>query len=101
MRLLFDQSADVDAKDNSGWTPLSRAAEKGHEAIMQQLLATEKVDVDVKDNFGWTPLSYTAERGHEPVVELLELHAVKLSLIIALPPHTLPISTLQLYIFYI
>ena len=48
---------DVDTKDNYGQTPLSWAAENGHEAVVQLLLGTRKVDVDAKDNDGWTPLS--------------------------------------------
>jgi hypothetical protein len=37
---------DIDPKDNFGWTPLSLAAEKGHEAVVKPLLATGKVDVN-------------------------------------------------------
>jgi hypothetical protein len=65
-------SIDVDAKDDNGWTPLSWAAERGHEAVVKLLLGTGKVDVDAKDEeYGWTPLSLAAENGHEAVVQLL------------------------------
>ena len=37
---------DIDPKDSFGWTPLSLAAEKGHEAVVKLLLATGKVDVN-------------------------------------------------------
>lgn len=37
--LLSTGEVDVNAKDNSGRTPLSWAAERGHEAIVQLLLS--------------------------------------------------------------
>ncbi|KAH8688669.1 hypothetical protein GQ44DRAFT_802460, partial [Phaeosphaeriaceae sp. PMI808] len=70
--LLGTGKVDVDAKDNKyGRTPLSWAAEKGHEAIVKLLLDTGKVDVDAKDSFGQTPLFRAAENGHGAVVKLL------------------------------
>ncbi|KAI8626567.1 ankyrin repeat-containing protein [Xylariaceae sp. FL1651] len=73
--LLNTGKVDVDSKDNYGQTPLSWAAEKGHEAVVQLLLNTGKVDVDSKDNnydnYGQTPLSWAAKNGHEAVVQLL------------------------------
>jgi hypothetical protein len=48
-----------------------QAAENGHEAAVQQLLANDQVDVNPKDFFGQTPLSRAAENGHEAVVKLL------------------------------
>jgi ankyrin repeat protein len=54
-----------------GQTPLSWAAEQGHEAVVKLLLKTGKVDVDAKDNDSRTPLSWTAEQGHKAVVKLL------------------------------
>ena len=62
---------DVDSKDDYGQTPLSRAAENGHEAVAKLLLETGKVDVDSKHKYGRTPLSWAAEKGHEAVAKLL------------------------------
>lgn len=62
---------NIDAEDDWGRTPLSYAAERGHEAIVKLLLATRQVNVDAKDSKGHTPLSYAAGNGHESVVKLL------------------------------
>ncbi|KHO10895.1 hypothetical protein MAA_11432 [Metarhizium robertsii ARSEF 23] len=69
--LLSSDKVDVDSKDKTGRTPLSRAAEKGHEAVVKLLLETGRVNVEVKDNFGGMPLSRAAQNGHEAVVKLL------------------------------
>jgi hypothetical protein len=52
---------------------LSYAAQRGHEAIVELLLATNKTDVDSRsiDNEKITPLWDAAKGGHEAVVRLL------------------------------
>ena len=62
---------DIDSKDSYGRTPLSYAAERGHEQIAQLLLATDQVDVNSKNVYGRTPLSYAVEEGHKALVQLL------------------------------
>ncbi|CAG9939384.1 unnamed protein product [Clonostachys rosea f. rosea IK726] len=69
--LLAAGKVDFDAEDTDGRTPLSWAAEKGHEAVANLLLDTGKVDVDVRDNKGRTPLLWAVEDGREAVVKLL------------------------------
>ncbi|RYP55838.1 hypothetical protein DL771_012305 [Monosporascus sp. 5C6A] len=71
MLSLLDRGVTIEAKDESGRTPLSYAAEMGHEAIVKLLLATGKVDINTKDNNGWTPLFYAAKEGYEAVIKLL------------------------------
>jgi len=71
MNKLLQHWQHVDLKDSYGRTPLSRAAENGHAAVVELLLATGKVDIDSKDISGQTPLSSAAENGHAAVVELL------------------------------
>ncbi|KAH6883905.1 ankyrin repeat-containing domain protein [Thelonectria olida] len=58
-----------DPKDRQ--TPLSLAAENGHEAIVKLLLDTGNADVNAKDADGLTPLSLVARNGHEAIVKLL------------------------------
>jgi ankyrin repeat protein len=70
--LLKDPEVDPDLKDSYGRTPLSWAAENGHEAAVKLLVDTDKVDVDSKGaSYSQTPLSRAAENGHEAVVKLL------------------------------
>ena len=68
---LLMNGHDPDPKDSEGRTPLSWAAQWGHEAVVKLLLAKDGVDPDSKDSDGQTPLSWAAENGHEAVVRLL------------------------------
>jgi ankyrin repeat protein len=60
----------VFSKDDKGWTPLHRAANRGHNALAELLLAN-KADVNVKGYYGFTPLHEAAFNGNKDVVELL------------------------------
>ena len=65
---------EVEIKDEADQTPLSWAAERGHEAVVRLLLERDGVDINCRDNYkysGKTPLIWAAENGHEAVVELL------------------------------
>ncbi|RDW73350.1 hypothetical protein BP6252_07257 [Coleophoma cylindrospora] len=64
-------NVDIDLKDQDGRSPLSWAAENGHEAVIKLLLATGQVDVDSKDKYSRSPLSRAAQNGHEAVIKLL------------------------------
>ena len=71
LEAILETAVDVDSKDSKyGRTPLSWAAENGHEAVVK-LLLEKAADVDSKDNEGRTPLSWAAENGHEAVVKKL------------------------------
>ena len=58
MNLLLDNNADVESKDDDGQTPLSWAAENGHETVVK-LLLDKNADVESKTTAGhrshWLP----------------------------------------------
>jgi ankyrin repeat protein len=71
-RKLLERGAELDSKDNIySQTPLSWAAENGHEAVVK-LLLEKGAELDSKDNiYGRTPLSWAAKTGREAMVKLL------------------------------
>jgi ankyrin repeat protein len=62
----------VGERDADGQTPLSLAAEYGHEAVVKLLVEQEDVEADSKDANGRTPLSWAPGYRHEAVVKLLQ-----------------------------
>lgn len=72
--LSGNESADDEPSDpwsRHGRTPLSFAAEKGHDSLVRLLLNDPRVDPNSKGRRGRTPLSYTAANGCDAVVNLL------------------------------
>jgi hypothetical protein len=62
--------AIADSKGRDGRSPLSIAAQHGHEAVVRLLLARDDVDVNSKDSSDRTPLLWAARNGHEATVKL-------------------------------
>jgi len=68
--LLLASKAEVNAKDNSGQTPLHLAAGMGHKDVTELLLAS-KAEVNAKSEIGWTPLHEAAIFQRKDLAELL------------------------------
>ncbi|WP_133134894.1 ankyrin repeat domain-containing protein [Legionella nautarum] len=74
LKKLLEQGAEINPKENNGWTPLHCAANKGHLKILNLLLEKlleQDAEINPKDNEGWTPLHWAAKNGHLEIVKLL------------------------------
>ena len=60
-----------DSKDNSGKAPLFFATWKGHQHVVELLLAREDVFPHLKASEGFISLSMAAKYGHDGIVSLL------------------------------
>ncbi|NAZ34551.1 MAG: hypothetical protein GU356_09810 [Pyrobaculum sp.] len=69
-KLLLEHGADLNAKNEGGWTPLHLAALNGRVDIVATLLE-HGADPNVQDKFGRTPLHLAASEGRVEVVRLL------------------------------
>ena len=70
VKSLIESGADVNIKNNGGWSPLYMAAAGGHLDVVKLLIA-KGANVNTSNNFGWTPLHATVISGHQGIVELL------------------------------
>ncbi|KAL7935487.1 ankyrin repeat-containing domain protein [Trichoderma chlorosporum] len=71
IKLLLEKGADIEMKGRiDGRTPLSWAAEQGHEAAVQ-LLLEKGAEIDAKDKKGQTSLLYAVKKEHEAITLLL------------------------------
>lgn len=69
--LLKVEGVDKNRKDKDGQTPLSYAAENGHETLVR-ILCEKGVEMDSQDTrCGRSALSWAAVHGHEEVVKIL------------------------------
>jgi len=74
VKLLLKAGADVDAKDNYGWTALKCASNNGHIEVVELLLEA-RADVYAKDNYGWAALMWASTNGRVDVVKLLKKYS--------------------------
>jgi hypothetical protein len=70
VKLLLDKGADIEAKDNSGQTPLLWAIYDGRKEIVK-LLLDKGADIKAKDKIGLTPLSLATCGGRKEIAKLL------------------------------
>lgn len=74
---LINKHADINAKDEFGYTPLDYAVVNGNaEAVAEavKVLLQHGADVNAKDNEEFTALHYAAEGGHADTLNLLFKH---------------------------
>ena len=71
LRLINDENACVDARDNRKWTPLHYAAYRG-DYLAVIILTAHKANVNIKTPYNNTPLHFALEKLHiETIVTLI------------------------------
>lgn len=70
VRQLFNETPQIDARNQRGRTPLYEAAKRGQVGTMT-LLIDHGANMEAKGNYGYTPLFPAIQRGHLNAVELL------------------------------
>jgi hypothetical protein len=71
MKLLYDNGADINARNKEGYNALWYAIWGGHDEAIQFLLACEEIDLNVPGGDDKTVLNYAVEHGQEQVVTWL------------------------------
>jgi ankyrin repeat protein len=69
-RLLLEEGANADARQQGGWTALHAAAQNGDLEMVRDLLR-HQADPLARNDEGKTAADIAAEKGHAKVVELL------------------------------
>lgn len=70
VKYLVENGANVNWRDEEGYTPLTWAAQHGHADIAAYLIG-RFAQVNPTDKAGYTPLMWAAQEGHVAVVETL------------------------------
>lgn len=71
VKMLLDAGANINAKDDSGWTSLMYASCNGHKDVVEFLLVS-KADVNIKNQWGKTALKYALKYDHIDIIDLLK-----------------------------
>lgn len=75
---LIAQGADVNARNNYGWTALSHAA-RSKNAELVRLLLEHGADANARDESGWTPLMRAAMKGNVEAAQALLEHGASVN----------------------
>ncbi|KAI5659609.1 hypothetical protein M9H77_28402 [Catharanthus roseus] len=67
---LLENGANINGKDQNGWTALHRASFKGRIDAVRSLIENG-IDINARDEEGYTALHCAVESGHAEVIELL------------------------------
>ncbi|MFC1781686.1 ankyrin repeat domain-containing protein, partial [Planctomycetota bacterium] len=74
--LLIDKGADINAKNNWGWTALVWAVSVGRTEVAEFLIS-KGADVNITDQWGQTTLVIAQQRGNTEIIELLRKHGAE------------------------
>ena len=74
VRTLVNHKANVNARTDSGDTPLTLAAKYKHDNVVDALLSDSGCLVDAKSQYGYTALHYSCRYGHVDIVRALVKH---------------------------
>lgn len=69
-RLLLDNGANPNARNDDNQTPLHWAAAEGRKQLLVTLIA-HGAAVNAIDRAGWTPLQWAEAQGHEEIARIL------------------------------
>ena len=71
VELFFKAVANVNAKDEHGWTPLHRAAQSNPKPAVLEVLLKAGANVNAKDKNGRTPLHWAAQ--NDPRTDVIHI----------------------------
>ena len=77
VRDLLDAGANINIRDNDGWTALMFAAMHGHTDVVRTLVARDGINIDHASESGWMALMLAAHYGHQEIEVLIENHTKK------------------------